>query len=199
MRILLAGASGVIGVRLVPLLTSAGHVVAGMTRSPQKASGLRSLGAEPVVCDVFDPEALTSAVTAFKPDLIIDELTDLPDEATEMTQFRARNDRMRVEGSKNLLAAASAADTQRILSQSIAWEHPNETARAAVEAHEQAVLSAGGVVLRYGQLYGPGTFYPDVPPAPPRVHVDEAARGTVLAIDAAPGSILTIAEEHGDS
>jgi nucleoside-diphosphate-sugar epimerase len=194
-RIFLAGASGVIGVRLVPLLVSAGHVVAGMTRSEQKASGLRSLGAEPVVCDVFELEALITAVTRFQPDAIIDQLTDLPDEAADIARFRALNDRMRIDGTKNLLAAAAAAEAHRTVSQSIAWEHPDEEARAAVEAHEHAVLSADGVVLRYGQLYGPDTFYPDEPPPPPRVQIDEAARRTIPALDAKPKSILVIAEE----
>jgi uncharacterized protein YbjT (DUF2867 family) len=195
MRIFLAGASGVIGVRLVPLLVGAGHAVVGMTRSQQKAAGLRALGAEPVVCDVFEAEALTAAVTGFRPDAVIDELTDLPDEAAEMTRFRTRNDRMRVEGTKNLLAATAAADAHRIVSQSIAWEHPNDQARAAVEAHEDAVLSADGVLVRYGQLYGPDTFYPDEPPPPPRIRADEAARRTIPALDAAPKSILVIAED----
>lgn len=194
MRTFVAGASGVIGVRLLPLLVNAGHVVAGMTRSPQKASRLRSLGAEPVVCDVFELEALIAAVTAFQPAAVIEELTDLPDEAARISAFRGRNDRMRVEGTTNLLAAASAADAHRIVSQSIAWKLPSEQARAAVEAHEHAVLSADGVVVRYGQLYGPDTFYPDQPPPPPRIHVDEAARRTIPALDAAPKSILTITD-----
>jgi uncharacterized protein YbjT (DUF2867 family) len=195
MRIFLAGASGVIGVRLVPLLVVAGHTVAGMTRSPRKADRLSSLGAEPVVCDVFDREALTAAVTGFQPDTIIDELTDLPDASAELAEFRARNDRMRIEGTENLLAAGSAASARRIVSQSIAWQLPNDQARAAVEAHERAVLDADGVVVRYGQLYGPDTFYPDEPPPPPRIHVDEAARRTIPALDADPRSTLVLAED----
>ena len=81
MRIFLAGASGVLGVRLVPLLVANGHVVAGMTRSPEKVERLRALGAEPVVCDVYDVAALREAVTAFRPELVMHQLTDLPDEA----------------------------------------------------------------------------------------------------------------------
>jgi hypothetical protein len=166
-----------------------------MTRSEQKAAGLRSLGAEPVVCDVFEPEALITAVTRVQPDAIIDQLTDLPDKAADIAEFRARNDRMRIEGTKNLLAAAAAAEAHRTVSQSIAWEHSNDEARAAVEAHERAVLSADGVVVRYGQLYGPDTFYPDERPAPPRVQIDEAARRTIPALDAVPKSILVIGED----
>lgn len=78
MRVFLAGATGVIGVRLVPLLVAAGHEVAGLTRSSGKAEALRALGAEPVVCDVFDADALRAAVVAFGPDLVLHELTDRP-------------------------------------------------------------------------------------------------------------------------
>jgi nucleoside-diphosphate-sugar epimerase len=195
-RIFVAGATGVIGVRLVALLVQAPHNVAGMTRSPEKVDGLRSIGAEPVICDVFDHEALTASLMSYRPDAIVDELTDLPDAAGEIAQFRARNDRMRVEGTKNLLAAALAADVRRIVSQSIAWKHPNDQARAAVQAHERMVRDAGGVVVRYGQLYGPGTFYPQELPPLPRIHVDEAARRTIPALGAPPGSTLVIAEDQ---
>jgi len=80
-RIFIAGASGLIGIRLVAPLVSAGHVVAGMTRSPGKAARLSELGAEPVICDVFDAEALNRAVGAFRPDVVFHQLTDLPDDA----------------------------------------------------------------------------------------------------------------------
>lgn len=124
MRIFIAGASGVIGVRLIPLLVGAGHVVAGMTRSPGKADRLRELNAEPVVCDVFDAEALMSAVAAFHPEVVFHQLTDLPDDVREISQFRERNDRMRSEGTRNLIAAAAAAQARRVIAQSISWEHP---------------------------------------------------------------------------
>ncbi len=82
MRIFFAGSSGVIGTRLVPLLVGAGHFVAGMTRSPAKVEALEALGAEPIVCDVYDSEALAAAVAAFKPDAVLDQLTDLPDDVS---------------------------------------------------------------------------------------------------------------------
>ena len=109
MRIFLAGASGVIGVRLIPLLVRDGHEVAGMTRSSGKTAKLRELGAEPVVCDVFDAGALAQAVTAFGPELVMHQLTDLPDQADQIAGFAARNNRMRTEGTRNLLAPACAA------------------------------------------------------------------------------------------
>jgi nucleoside-diphosphate-sugar epimerase len=119
--ILLAGSSGVIGVRLVPLLVADGHVVAGMTRSPEKVAVLAGLGAEPVVCDVFEVDALSSAVVGFRPDAVIHQLTDLPDDVGEIAAFAACNERIRSEGPANLLAAAAARGSQRFLAQSVAW------------------------------------------------------------------------------
>ena len=192
MRIFLAGATGLIGERLVPLLVAGGHAVAGMTRSPGKADALRALGAEPVVCDVFDPAALRVAAVAFRPDAVLHELTDLPDDAALLPEFAAPNARIRREGTRNLLEAARAAGARRFLAQSVAWQLPGD-AGAAVAELEQAVLAAHGVVLRYGQFYGPGTYHEQAP-SPPRVHVDEAARRTVEAL-AAPSGVLTIVED----
>ena len=193
MRIFIAGASGVIGSRLVPLLVADGHTVAGMTRTPDKASLLRELGAEPVICDVFDAGALTRAVAAFDPDLIFHQLTDLPDSAADIPAFSDRNNRIRGEGTRNLLAAA--ANVRPVIAQSISWELPQESGRAATAAHERAVLRAGGVVIRYGQLYGPGTYYETDPPDPPRVHVDDAARQTVPAIGV-PGGVTIVVDDR---
>jgi nucleoside-diphosphate-sugar epimerase len=185
MRVFVAGASGVIGVRLVPLLVAAGHEVAGMTRSPAKLRLLRDLGAEPVVCDAFDVDALSEAVVAFGAEAVVNELTDLPDEPTVTNEANAR---MRRQGTRNLLAAAAAAGASQFVAQSIAWQLPGDAGEAVSEL-ERLVLGADGVVLRYGRLYGPGTYYEDEKPKPPRVHVDEAARRTVPALDAASGVV----------
>jgi len=192
MRIFLAGASGLIGVRLVPLLVATGHLVAGMTRSPEKAGMLSELGARPVVCDVYDAGALTAVLAGFAPDIVVHQLTDLPDAAADLARFSDRNNRMRTEGTQNLIAAAAAAGESRIVAQSISWEHRTEAGRAATAAHEEAVLRAGGVVIRYGQFWGPGTFYETAPPDPPRIHVDDAARQTVSALNAPPGLVVVI-------
>jgi len=189
-RIFVAGASGVIGVRLVPLLAADGHVVAGMTRSPGKAGLLRELGAAPVVCDVYDADAVAGALASFGPEVVFHQLTDLPDDAGDIARLGDRNDRMRTEGTRNVLAAAAAAGTQRVIAQSISWELPGEDRRAVIAAHERAVLRAGGVVIRYGQLWGPGTYYRSAPPAWPRIHVDDAAHQTLATLAAPPG--LTI-------
>jgi nucleoside-diphosphate-sugar epimerase len=191
-RIFVAGASGVIGVRLIPLLVAGGHTVAGMTRSPQKAHMLHELGAESVVCDVFDVDALTGAVTEFGPDAVLHQLTDLPDRAADIPKFAEQSNFMLTQGTRNLLAAAAAAHAARVIAQSISWELPGEIGRAAYAEHERSVLEAGGVVIRYGQLYGPRTYYESDPPPPPRVHVDDAARQTVPALDVPLGVTLVV-------
>lgn len=191
MRIFLAGASGVIGIRLTPLLIDAGHEVGAMTRSPAKADALRQLGAEPVVCDVYDADALRAAVVAFGPELVMHQLTDLPDDVAQLQEFASRNDRIRREGTRNLLDAAAAAGAGRFLAQSIAWALPGERGVVVAE-FERAVVDAGGVIIRYGQLYGPGTFYEHELPDPPRVSVDDAARRTTALLDAPPGIVEVV-------
>lgn len=192
MRIFVAGASGVIGRRLVPLLVEAGHEVAGMTRSPERIDLLRSLGATPVVCDVYDVDGLERAVAEHEPDMVIHQLTDLPDDPTEIAGFGAANARIRRDGTANLLAAAASAGVHRLLAQSVAWELRGDGG-AAVQEMEQMVLGAGGVVVRYGQFYGPGTYHADRPATGPAIHVDEAARRT-LDLLAAPSGVVEVVE-----
>ncbi|MGH3070451.1 MAG: NAD-dependent epimerase/dehydratase family protein [Trebonia sp.] len=192
MRIFIAGASGVIGTRLVPLLIKDGHTVAGMTRSPDKAGVLRMLGAEPVVCDVFDTAALTRAMADFRPDVVFHQLTDLPERVEDIPSFGERNNRIRGEGTRSLLAAAAAAGADRVIAQSISWEQPIDRGGAATAEHERAILEAGGVVIRYGQFWGLGTYYQDSPPDPPRIHVDDAALQTLPSLAAPPGVTLVV-------
>jgi nucleoside-diphosphate-sugar epimerase len=188
-RVFVAGATGVIGIRLVPLLVADGHVVAGMTRSPAKAGALRALGAEPVVCDVYDAARLKEVVAAFAPDVIVHELTDLPDDAAQIRERAGDNARIRREGTANLVAAARAAGVKRFLAQSVSWTLPGDGEAAKLEL-ERMVLDVGGVVLRYGQLYGPGTYHEGAPPDPPRVHIDEAARRTAGLLTAPSGIVV---------
>lgn len=189
MRIFVAGASGVIGLRLLPLLVEAGHVVAGMTRSSAKAARLAALGAEPVVCDVFEADALVQRVVSFQPDAVVHQLTDLPDSLDQFGSQAERNDRIRTEGTRNLIAAAQTAGAERFVAQSIAWQ----PRRPSVEDHERQVLEIGGVVARYGRFYGPGTYYEDELPPPPRIQIDAAARATPPLLEA-PAGIVTLAE-----
>jgi nucleoside-diphosphate-sugar epimerase len=162
MRIFLAGASGVIGQRLIPRLVQAGHVVGGLTRSPRKTELLSLHGAEPILCDVFDQEALIKAVRDFKPNVVLNELTDLPDDAAQISEFEALNARIRTEGNQNLIEAARQSGSPKILAQSLAWQLPD----------------------------GPGTYHAQQPPKEPRVHVDRAAERTVEALDEPTGVVV---------
>ncbi|MGI9006793.1 MAG: NAD(P)H-binding protein [Streptosporangiaceae bacterium] len=162
MRVFLAGATGVLGMRLVPLLVAAGHDVAGMTRTPAKTEQLQAMGAEPVVCDVFNRDALCEAVVNFGADMVLDELTDLPDDPARIPE--------------------------------LAWQIPGDGG-AAVEEHERTILDAGGVVIRYGQFYGTGTYFESELPPPPRIHVDAAARRTMSALDE-PSGVVIVADDR---
>jgi uncharacterized protein YbjT (DUF2867 family) len=190
MRVFVAGATGVIGVPLVRLLVEDGHRVMGLTRTPAKAELLRALGAEAFVGDAFDAAAIARATSSFGADVVINELTDLPDDVTKITP--AANARIRTEGNRNLIAAANGA---RYLAQSVAWPLEGDAAAAVAEL-ERSTLAIAGVVLRYGRFYGPGTYSDGTGglPPEPRVHVDEAARRTVVALDA-PSGVIVVADQ----
>ena len=194
MRIFLAGGTGVLGVRLVPLLVDAGHEVVGTTRTPAKAELLTELGATPVLCDVYDRDHLTEVAIAATPDLVMHQLTDLPDSPDDLgPDAFAANARIRTEGTDNLIAAARAAGASRFVAQSIAWVASNP---ASVEHLERAVLDFGGVVLRYGQFHGPGTWAAtadDIPEDGPKVGVDRAAAETVAHL-LSPTGIYTVTD-----
>jgi nucleoside-diphosphate-sugar epimerase len=202
-RIFVAGATGAIGRRLLPLLVEAGHQVFGMTRSPEKVAVLNEAGAEAVVVDVFDAPALAQAVKDARPEIIIHQLTDLPYglDPAQMAEARVRNARIRSEGTRNLVAAALAAGANRLIAQSIAWGYapgpephregdpldldgPQAVTMQGVAALEDLTLNSPpieGVVLRYGQIYGPGTGSEQRGPVP--LHVDAAAYAALLAIE----------------
>jgi len=122
-RIFLAGATGAIGKRLAPLLVQAGHRVVSTTRSPGKAEELSGSGVEPVVVDVFDADALCRAVAAARPEIVIHQLTALPPrlDPALMDEALKANARIREEGTRNLVRAAQAAGSRRLIAQSIAW------------------------------------------------------------------------------
>jgi uncharacterized protein YbjT (DUF2867 family) len=192
MRIFLAGASGVIGRQLIPRLVDAGHVVVGMTRSPEKLELVSDLGAEPILCDVYDRDALIEAVRAFEPDAIVNQLSDLPDDAAQIGDYAQRNARSRTEGNENLLEAARQSGSPKLLVQSLAWQLPEGPDARAVAQLERSVLAEGGVVLRYGQFYGPGTYHEHHPPDAPRVHIARAAERTVEALAEPPGVVVIL-------
>src|ERR1700730_10032601 len=126
MRIFLAGASGAIGRRLMPLLLNAGHDVTGMTRSADAARELEAGGIRPAGVDVFDADALKRAVAAARPDVVMHQLTDLPrvlDDDAQLAAAYPRNARIRTEGTRNLVAAALAAEARRFIVQSVALHY----------------------------------------------------------------------------
>jgi nucleoside-diphosphate-sugar epimerase len=219
MRIFLAGASGAIGQRLAPLLRNAGYHVTGTTRSAAKLDPLREIGVEPVIVDVFDATALTHAVVTARPDIVIHQLTDLPPALAPdlMVDALVRNARIRDEGTRNLVQAALAAGARRMVAQSIAWTYaPGRTPHIEsdplkVEADGSYSVSIGGVValekftlhspplegvvLRYGQLHGPGTGA-DAARGPVPLHVDAAAYAALLAIDRGAPGIYNVTEPN---
>jgi nucleoside-diphosphate-sugar epimerase len=239
MKVFVAGASGVIGRPLVRRFVAVGHEVTGMTRSEDRAVDIRAAGAEAVVCDVFDSAALGAAVRGAAPEVVVHELTALP----PRLDYKAKQDplaptnRVRSEGTRNLLAAAKAAGARRFIAESVAffykpegeWVKDEEAplnleapghfggAAAALADLERQVTSAEGiegVVLRYGWLYGPGTYFDRVgsqtEDALKRrlpivgkgdgvfsfVHVEDAAAATVATVErGAPGTYNVVDDE----
>ncbi|MGC4175147.1 NAD-dependent epimerase/dehydratase family protein [Demequina sp.] len=185
MRIFVAGATGAIGRFLVPLLAEAGHEVAGLTRSADKAPALVEAGAVPVVCDVYDPRLIVE-MAEFAPDLVINQITDLPQHQAMIALKVRELNRARTEGMDALIHAARTAGASRFIAQSVAFSAPAPV-RKAVEHLERSTLEYPGVVLRYGYFFGPGTWYPEGTKHEPRVHVELAAIRTVELLDAEPG------------
>src|ERR1700753_4070138 len=190
-KIFVAGATGVIGNALVPLLRDAGHTVVGATRTIDGKNRLEALGIGAVIVDVFDGKALEEAVEACAPDVVIHQLTDLSagiDPAKQEEGLR-RNARIRREGTANLARAARTAGVKRLIGQSIAWAYaPKATPWIETDPLDlhatgpRAISVCEGVVLRYGQLYGPRTWSAEPNGASP-VHVDAAAYAALLAVD----------------
>jgi nucleoside-diphosphate-sugar epimerase len=220
-RIFLAGASGAIGRRLGALLLADGHTVTGTTRSAKKAAELEAQGVAAVVVDVFDARAVHDAVAKARPEVVIHQLTDLPQviDPAQMAASRQRNTRLRIEGTANLVAAALAAGARRLIAQSIAFAYaegsephaesdplaspdgddPSAITAKGVRALEDAVLGASGIegiILRYGRLYGPGTWYASATGKGP-LHVDAAAEAARLAVTRGAAGIYNIAEDDG--
>jgi nucleoside-diphosphate-sugar epimerase len=218
-RLFLAGATGAVGQRLVPLLVAAGYEVHGSTRHAAKAAGLHDLGAHAVVLDVYDATALSTALAQLRPTVVVHQLTDLPPQLdpSNMADAIAKNARVRREGTANLVAAAVGAGCRHLVAQSIAWAYAAgdkpfderqpldlgaEGSRAVtvggVSALEAAALGTPdlcGAVLRYGNLYGPGTGS-QVPVGASPVHVDAAAFAALLAVQLGAEGIFNIAEPN---
>jgi 2-alkyl-3-oxoalkanoate reductase len=184
MKVFVAGATGAIGRPLLPQLLAAGHEVSALTRSPEKAEDLLKAGVEPVVADALDRDAIVAAIVRAKPDVVVHELTAI-DDLGDLRHFDrgfATTNRLRTEGTDNLLAGARAAGARRFVAQSFGgWPYAREGGMvksesdplderppssisqtlAAIKHLERTVVTAAdgieGLVLRYGGFYGPGT------------------------------------------
>jgi nucleoside-diphosphate-sugar epimerase len=222
MKIVLAGASGVIGRALLPLLEAAGHDTVGLARGEGAAETIRSLGGRPALVDVYDRDALIQALRLERPDVVIHELTSLG-----ASDYEANN-RIRTEGSRNLVDAALAAGVRRMVAQSYCLYGPGEgladetepfdvgsavfgsSAKAllALEATVGEVSEA--VLLRYGTMYGPGTSYAATGATAEQarkrqlfatgdvtsfVHVRDVARAALLALDWPTGPVNIVDDD----
>jgi nucleoside-diphosphate-sugar epimerase len=238
MKIFLAGATGAAGQALIPLLTSHGHSVIGTTRSASKVARLRELGAEAVVVDGLDRDGVRAAVAAAQPDAVIHEMTALSGDMDlrKFEQTFAATNRLRTEGTDILVEAARENGVERIVAQSYgSWPYirtggpvkteddpldpdPPKQVRTTLDAikhTERVVTEAGGIALRYGGFYGPGTGF--APGAEqwdmvlqrkfPIVgdgggvwsfaHIDDVASGTLAALErGAPGQIYNITDDE---
>lgn len=218
-------------------LVGAGHEVTGMTRREERAGGIRAAGASAVVCDAFDPEGLRETVGAAAPQAVVHVLTALPPKFNPKSDYLAPTNRIRIEGTRNLLAAARAAGARRFVAESVSFFYEPEgswvkdeeapilsdapgnlgAALAAIEDLERQVSDAGdieGVILRYGWLYGPGTYYdrggPQAEDTLKRrlpivgrgtgtfsfVHVDDAAAATAAAIECGAPGVYNVVDDE---
>jgi nucleoside-diphosphate-sugar epimerase len=239
-RVLVAGATGAIGRPLVRRLVAGGHEVFGTTRSESRADRVRADGGEPVVVDALDHDAVVDAVVAVRPDAVVHELTAIPADVNprRMAADFEQTDRLRTEGTRALIDGADASGASRIVAGSVALAYRQDGDAAvskteddplvgasapkdflhtalAIEALERSILDAGGLVLRYGHFYGPGTAYAGSDGALAArvrkrgfpivgdgggvfsfIHVDDAAAATAAALErGAPGVYNVVDDE----
>jgi nucleoside-diphosphate-sugar epimerase len=232
-RVFVAGGTGVVGRRLVPQLVARGHQVTATTTSPAKVRLLEQLGAEAVVMDGLDAMSVGEAVAGARPDVVVHQMTAIagkPD-MKHMDRWFATTNRLRTEGTDHLLAAAEAAGVSHVVAQGYAswngireggWVKTEEdpldpyagtvahAGMAAIRHVEDVVVGAGGAVLRYGGLYGPGATDDQVELVRRRqfpvvgggtgycswVHLDDAAGATVLAVEQKARGVFNIVDDE---
>lgn len=216
--VFLAGATGVLGQPLSRILVERGYTVYGTTRSPEKAAYLKAIGVKPVIVNAYDAQALADAVSDANPDVVINQLSDLPSglKDEEMEAGLKRDNRMRIEGTRNLIQAAEKAGVRTYVAQSIALAYApsdqpltEESAliptddptygemSAATQSLEKQVQAGkfNGVILRYGWLYGPRTGFDAPAEGYAGLHVDAAALAAAEAVESTQGGIYNVAEQ----
>ena len=194
MRVFLAGASGAIGRPLVPRLLAAGHELTGMTRSEESAEQIRAAGAQAAVVDVFDREALRAAVTDSGAEVILHELTALPERISfRDKQLYSATNRVRGEGTRNLMEAARAAGARRFITHSVAVLY--EPTGGLGKTEEDATMKAapapfGDVRKRRLPIVGEGTGVMSF------IHIDDAADATVAAVTRGAPGVYNITDDE---
>ncbi|OLE35577.1 MAG: hypothetical protein AUG48_10185 [Actinobacteria bacterium 13_1_20CM_3_68_9] len=237
MKVFVAGASGVIGRPLVDQLIAAGHEVTGTTSKPENTAPIEAAGATAMVCDALDATAVEAAVRDAGPEVVISQLTRLPREYNPRKIDYGPTNRARAEGGHNLIEAARSAGVRRFVTQSIAfiyapegemvkdeegrpWTDAPEPFRDGADstlAHEREATQTPeleGIVLRYGQLYGPATYYARDGSVAEQVrrrrfpivgrgegvfsfvHTDDAASATVASLDRGAPGIYNIVDDE---
>jgi nucleoside-diphosphate-sugar epimerase len=235
MHVFVAGATGALGRRLIPQLIAAGHEVTATTRTPEKAGELRALGAEPVVVDGLDAAGMTKAVADAEPDAVVHQMTALAGKANlrRFDRWFATTNELRTKGTDILLAAARSAGVQRFVAQSYTgWTNPTtggpvksedagfdpdppkmqRQSLAAIRHVEETVPAAArlGIVLRYGNFYGPGESDSLVEPIRKRrlpviadgagvwswIHLDDAAGATVAALERGEPGVYNVTDDE---
>jgi nucleoside-diphosphate-sugar epimerase len=219
MRVFVAGGNGALGKPLLPLLVADGHTVVASTRKADAATAIEQAGAEASVVDVFDADALSTVMAGLRPEVIVHLVTDLayPAGRSLTDEQLARTAHVREVGTQNLVAGAVAAGTGRIVAASICWLYtsgdephgeedsiepvgaPATAVRRGVLRLERQVLRDrrfDGLVLRFGRLYGPGTWAESAD-TPPTVHVDDAARALASAVQGGTPGAYNVAEDGG--
>jgi nucleoside-diphosphate-sugar epimerase len=184
MRILLAGATGVLGRATLPHLDR--HDVVGLTRSREKLKLIRDLGAEAVLCDVYNYETLLRITQRVRPSVVVNFLTALSAGSAEA------NNRVRREGAANLLNAATATNASRLVIESVAFAL-NGDAAAALEQLERSArdFPRDALLLRFGRFWGPGTSYRTAP-QPPAIHIERAGSEAAILLVDAPGGTYVV-------
>jgi nucleoside-diphosphate-sugar epimerase len=218
-RIFVAGGSGALGKPLLPLLVAGGHTVVASTRKADAARAIKEAGAEASVVDVFDGDALSAELARLRPEVIVHLVTDLAYPAGESLtdEQLARTAHVREVGTRHLVDGAAAVGTRRMIAASICWLYTTGTephdeddsieavdgaatpVRRGVISLERQVLTDDrfdGLVLRFGRLYGPGTWAANAD-TPPTVHVDDAARALAKAVERGTPGAYNIAEDGG--